>query len=254
MDTPGQAPMQQKVTAGGHAHALALHGAGAGGWEFNIWRARFVAAGWSFAAPDLQPQDPLEATRLSHYRTQVEQICTQQRPQLIIGASLGGLLAMLVDAPSAATVPRILINPLPPAPWHRELPQRSWPDRVNWAHRHDLAGTRRALGRSDAVSVAYAQQRWRDESGAVLREAQLGVACPHYKARTLVIAGALDADVPAAASRQLAADIGADYLELPEAGHVDPLCGSTVHALLDQVLRWVAGDKQSWRIPGKAVG
>jgi hypothetical protein len=243
MDTPGQAQMQHKS----RPHALALHGAGGGGWEFNVWRARLRAAGWTFDAPDLQPGDPIECTRLQHYREQVQAVCGQRTPQLLIGASLGGLLALLAEPPTATAVTRILINPLPPAPWHNELPQRVWPERVDWAHRHDLAGTRRALGHGDPVSAVYAQQRWRDESGAVLREAWLGVACPQPSARTLVIAGALDQDVPVACSRQLAAGIGADYLELAGAGHIDPLTGSAAQPLLDQVLRWLAVQSDSWQ-------
>ena len=35
--------------------ALLVHGAGGGGWEWNVWRGVFEAAGIAVAAPDLQP-------------------------------------------------------------------------------------------------------------------------------------------------------------------------------------------------------
>jgi pimeloyl-ACP methyl ester carboxylesterase len=235
MDTPGQAQVQHKSPI-----ALAIHGAGAGGWEFNLWRRRFMAAGWVFHAPDLRALDPLQRTTLADYRAQVAQCCASLAPDLLIGASLGGLLALL-----AGPVPRrILINPLPALPWVAQLPPQKWPATIQWAHRHDLASTRRALGRVDSASAAFANQRWRDESGAVLSDALGGVALDQQPSRMLVIAGAQDCDIPAAVSQCMARDLGADYLEWPDAGHVDVLFGSAAQPLLDHVLDWL-GDCRS---------
>ena len=52
-------------------HALLIHGAGAGGWEWNLWREVFAARGIDSRAPDLQPSPAgLEATTLEDYRGQ----------------------------------------------------------------------------------------------------------------------------------------------------------------------------------------
>ena len=53
-------------------HAVFVHGAGGGGWEWNIWRRVFAASGWHTTAPDLQPVAAgLAATRLDAYAEQV---------------------------------------------------------------------------------------------------------------------------------------------------------------------------------------
>src|SRR5262245_20908320 len=97
-------------------HALALHGAGGGGWEWTIWRGVLAAHGIDVFALDLQPSaDGLAATTFDDY---LRQTCaaleTLPRPRAAIGASLGGLLAMVcADAADAL----VLINPLPPSPW-----------------------------------------------------------------------------------------------------------------------------------------
>ena len=45
--------------------ALLVHGAGGGGWEWNVWRGVWEAAGFRVAAPDLVPvRGDVAATRL----------------------------------------------------------------------------------------------------------------------------------------------------------------------------------------------
>ena len=97
-------------------HALLLHGAGGGGWEWNIWRGVFAAGGIEPVAPDLQPAAAgLAATTFEDYLQQARAaLAALPRPRAVIGASLGGLLAMaLPDAADAL----VLMNPLPPSPW-----------------------------------------------------------------------------------------------------------------------------------------
>ncbi|MGJ7903592.1 alpha/beta fold hydrolase, partial [Lysobacter sp. 1R34A] len=93
-------------------HALLIHGAGAGGWEWNRWQEVLRARGLVTAAPDLRPApEGLAATTLEYYRRQVRaELEALPRPRAAIGASLGGLLAWLcADLADAA----VLINPLP---------------------------------------------------------------------------------------------------------------------------------------------
>lgn len=215
-----------------------MHGAGGGGWEFQLWRGHFEAAGWRVLAPDLKAAAAgLEATTLADYLVPLRRHARQHPPQLLLGASLGGLLALLLaeHCPDAGVV---LINPLPPAPLAAQLPARDWPARVTWAQRHDLRGTRRALAGADAASVWYANQRWRDDSGAVLREAHAGVALVSAPKRSLLISGTRDDSVPIEVQRALAAQLGAERLELPDADHLDPLLGGSAHRSAQAALAW----------------
>src|SRR5262245_18233234 len=76
---------------------LHIHGAGAGGWEWNLWREVLQARGIAAHAPDLQPAaQGLAATTLEDYRQQMRTaLSALPRPRAAIGASLGGLLAWL---------------------------------------------------------------------------------------------------------------------------------------------------------------
>jgi len=132
------------------------------------------------------------------------------RPRAVVGASLGGLIGMQVaDAADAL----VLVNPMPPSPWHRHLPRRDAqqegqppgdvPDQpggpgsvVPWGRNARLASTRRAMPDADAASVAYASARWRDESTAVLRDAGAGIEVEQPDCRVLCIASEVDEDIP----------------------------------------------------------
>lgn len=212
-----------------------VHGAGAGGWEWAAWARVFAAAGHVVSAPDLAPaRAGLAATCLDDYLAQVRDwVAAAPRPRLLVGASLGGLLAVAAaDAADAL----VLVNPLPPAGLPGGDPV---PDLVPWGRRASLAGTRRALPGADDAAALFAFRRWRDESGRVLREARAGWPVPRPAVPVLVIASETDADVPAAASAALAADWGASLWRVP-GGHVDPLLGRQAPALAEAVLQWLA--------------
>lgn len=220
-------------------HALLIHGAGAGGWEWNRWQEVLRARGMSTTAPDLRPApEGLAATTLDHYRRQVRaELEALPRPRAAIGASLGGLLAWLCADLADAVV---LINPVPPAPWAARLPARDWPAVVPWRRDARLASTRRAMDDADEAAALYAFRRWRDESGAVLREAQAGVAAPALALPTLCIASQRDDDISPELSAQFAAAIGATLLTWPSPSHVGPLLGRDAARLAAQAADWLS--------------
>ncbi|MCE3002899.1 MAG: alpha/beta hydrolase [Xanthomonadaceae bacterium] len=93
-----------------------VHGAGGGAWEWLVWQRVLAARGAVVHAVDLQPaRAGLVATTLEDYAAQVESAVRSAGQPVLVGASLGGLLAAMVAVrcPVAALV---LVNPMPPAP------------------------------------------------------------------------------------------------------------------------------------------
>lgn len=218
--------------------AVLVHGAGGGGWEWNAWRGVFAAHGFDVHAPDLQPSPRgLAATTFEDYRAQVcDALEALPRPRALVGASLGGLLA----ATCADADALVLINPIPPSPWHASLPQRDWPDVVPWQRDARLPSTRRALPDADDASAFFAFRHWRDESGRVLRDAHAGVAIERPSCPVLCIASAQDEDVAPATTSALAEAWHASLLRVSSTSHAGPLLGRDAAAVAAQTAGWLS--------------
>lgn len=218
-----------------------LHGAGGGGWEWNLWRGVFEAAGHAVVTPDLQPApEGLAATTLDDYAQQATAALHGcGGPAIVVGASLGGLLAQML----ATTQPLralVLVNPLPPLPEAAMLPPADLPADaiVPWHSRARFASTCRAMPDSDGLSRLYAFRRWRDESTAVLSRARAGIALPVPGCPSLLIASELDQDVPASVTVALAARLSARLLCVP-GGHLAPLLESRAVEAATAALGWL---------------
>ena len=227
------------MDAGEGPTAIFIHGAGGGAWEWAIWRRVFAARGWPTQAIELQAcASGLAATRLEDYGAQVQTVCAgASSPSVIIGASLGGLLALKV----AATVrPQalVLINPLAPEGISPRPPPRDYPVVIPWGRERSLASTRRALADADDATCLFAFRRWRDESGAVMRAVLRGVAVPAPACPLLVLASERDDDVPPATSRAVAEEFRADFRLLAGASHVGPLLGRRAALVAEDTWRW----------------
>jgi pimeloyl-ACP methyl ester carboxylesterase len=217
-----------------------LHGAGGGGWEWAIWARVFAASGFRVATPDLQPgAQGLAATHLDDYLHQARAaLDALPRPRVVVGASLGGLLALAIaDAADAL----VLVNPLPPAPWHALLPPppAPTPSIVAWRARARLEGTRVAMPDAGPGDALHAFRRWRDESGAVLDAARAGLRIDLPKCPSLVLVSIADDDVPASASEALAHAMAAETMTLEHASHVGPLCGRDAASIAARVVTWL---------------
>jgi len=218
---------------------LCIHGAGGGGWEWGIWQRVLGTRGWRVLAHDLMPGSAgLAATHFADYATQVHYWRSAlAEPGMLVGASLGGLLALQAAAqmPPAALV---LINPLPPAGFEQRPAQRTYADIVPWGRERSLRRTQRALVDGDAAACLFAWRRWRDESGQVLNEAaSIQVEIP--RCPILLLASEHD-DVPPAVSRALAAWLGADLRMLRESSHVGPLLGRAAPTAAALAADWYA--------------
>lgn len=218
---------------------LLLHGAGGGAWEWNIWRGVLLARGMEVAAPDLQPASSgLESTAWADYLLQARQtLHALPRPRAAIGASLGGLLAAAIAADADALV---LVNPLPPSPWHERVPQRVREGLIPWRREARLSTTLRALPDADPATVVYALRRWRDESGLVLREAAAGVAVAKPHCPVLCLASENDDDVPATATAALAEAWQAELIRMESASHVGALLGESAAEAALRTAAWLS--------------
>ncbi len=215
-----------------------IHGAGGGAWEWNVWRGVFEADGFEVAAPELQPvAGGIGATRFEDYVGQVRGAAREG--DVLVGASLGGLLALAV-APSVRPSALVLVNAMPPAPWHSMLPApEAYPAVIPWGIEASLAGTRRAMPDADDAACLYAFRRWRDESGAVMNAARSGVPVERPACPVLVMASTDDEDVPAAASADLAEAYAASLIRVAGASHVGPLLGRGAARCATQAIAWL---------------
>ena len=179
----------------------------------------------------------MAATDLQDYSRQAGAALLElPRPRVLIGASLGGLLAMPLAAQADAL---ILINPLPPAPWHQRLPARVWEDVIPWRRHARLYGTRHALGDADDATALFAFRRWRDESGAALGQARAGIEAAKPDCPVLFVLSAQDEDVPPAIGNEIAQAWSAHRLETLAGSHVGPLLGRHAPRIAAQTVAWL---------------
>ncbi|HEV7490965.1 MAG TPA: alpha/beta fold hydrolase [Rhodanobacteraceae bacterium] len=224
----------------GQATVVCVHGAGGGGWEWGIWARVLAVRGFEVIAPDLMPVAAgLEKTSFAAYREQVVDWCRGAGEGVaLVGASLGGLLALAV-AQTVKPAALVLVNPLPPAGVLARPLHASWPSIVPWGSERSLATTRRAMPDADDAARLYALRRWRDESGTVLNEARDGVVVDTPRCPTLLLASEFDEDFPAAAARALAVRFSADLRSIPGASHVGPLLGRSAAQTAAEVAEWL---------------
>lgn len=103
-----------------------IHGAFCGGWAFDQFRKPFEAAGYRVHAPDLRHRAPqwretgrlpaaLATTSMLDYLDDVERVLERfAQPPILLGHSMGGLLAQMLAARGKAAA-IVLLSPSPPA-------------------------------------------------------------------------------------------------------------------------------------------
>lgn len=219
------------------ATIVMIHGAGGGGWEYAKWQPIFASAGYHVIANDLLPAgNGLAATTVDDYLAQIQHWLPSHAPLLLVGASMGGLLALKV-AEIVQPAALVLVNSVPPAKIGPSRAGKAYPAIVRWAD-GPLAETRAALFDSDEATIQWAWPRWRDESGAVLNEIAQGVFAKQPPCPTLAVLSERDTDIPYRTGLTLAEWAKADVHLYHGMSHVGPLLSRRAEEVAQAVVAW----------------
>ena len=104
-----------------HPHVVMIHGAFCGGWAFEDFRKPFEAKGYRVHTPTVRghtaakPSRSLGATSIRDYARDIERVLDEiGEPAVLIGHSMGGLIAQMVAARRDVRAAVLLA---PSAPW-----------------------------------------------------------------------------------------------------------------------------------------
>ncbi len=218
---------------------ILVHGAGGGGWEYDLWKPVLLRGGYQIIARNLEPAlGGLSKTTLADYVAQVRDWIPAGETPVLVGASMGGVIALKV-AENLRAAAIVLVNSVPPAgvPSARKSSE-SYPGVVKWAN-GPLSDTRVAMPDSDEAMIQKAWKSWRDESGTVMNELRGRVAVRKPTCPTLVVIGTNDTDVAPETSRSVAQWANADIHQYTNMSHVGPLLGKRAGEVAASVLAWL---------------
>lgn len=225
--------------AANHGTAIMVHGAGGGGWEYEYWAKEFRAKGWKVVARDLVPSAKgLGKTTFEDYLGQIEAWGKNaKRPLVLVGASMGGALALKASK-KLKPDSLILINSVLPKGITKPEQTKPYPPIIKWAN-GPLKDTEDAMPDSDRKTILWAWKKWRDESGGVLNELKKGILTVKPRCPILVMISEKDTDIPPAGSEKLAEYLKADKIRLPNTSHVGPLMGKRAKETANLALDWI---------------
>lgn len=212
-----------------------VHGAFCGGWAFDAFRRPFEAAGHRVLTPDLRGHaandraDAVVGVSMTDYARDIAALCDEQpAPPILVGHSLGGLVAQLA---ARRTKLRAVVLLAPSAPWG--VAGSSVEEAATAFGLHMLgpfwaqgvapdAGLMRqySLNRMSASAREAVVTRLRPESGRALWETlnwwldpfmTTSVGGGPLSVPTLVLAGERDVVHPPETVRQTAERIGATF-------------------------------------------
>jgi pimeloyl-ACP methyl ester carboxylesterase len=244
------------VTPALRAHSRSLlfvHGMWGGSWVFHNYLAYAASHGWEAWALNLRghhgsrPVRHLATVRLEDYVRDVEDVLDTIGPAVVIGHSMGGLLAQIVASRRDVEAAVLIASAPPPgiALAHWALAWRSL------RYLADVFGPRAFRVReADACALALnamapaarrrVAERFVEDSGFAARQLALGavdvpkaIRCP-----VLVVSPSDDRLIPAGVQRRIAERYLADYLCVDGRGHMLPIESDWREAIAG-ILAWL---------------
>ena len=234
---------------------LFIHGAFTRGQRWRSWLAYFRAAGFTCVAPSLPAHDPPDRAALKRltFRDYVDAMvavhATLDAPPVVIGSSMGGLVAQHVAA-RTRSAGLVLVSSAPP--WRNGGRMRAYPYALGYfmpvLTGRPLSANRRAALELVLHDLSPEEQAeflaiLADESGKAYRTMVLGrapmapgaVACP-----VLCISAGADRLFRPVVAERLAAFYDAEHLILPGAGHT-LAAESLVETIGSEIVAWIDG-------------
>jgi len=223
------------------APVVMVHGAFCGGWAFERLRGPFERSGRRVLTPNLRGHEPgarddaVLGLSMRDYAYDIAALCqSQTEPPILVGHSMGGLVAAMA---AAKTPVRAVVLLAPSAPWG--VAASSMEEAITafglhllgpfWAQSVAPDGglmRRYSLERMPRVEQEAIVARLRPESGRALWETLnwwldpfLTTSVGDLRAPCLVIGGERDVVHPPATVRQTASRLGATFIEAPGMSH-----------------------------------
>jgi len=234
---------------------LFIHGAFTRAGRWRPWAERFRAAGYHCVAPSLPAHDPPDRVALSRltFADYVEAMVAEYEslgePAIVVGSSMGGLIAQHV---AARTNARGLVLISSAAPWRGGSRADTLPYvalyLVPVLLGRPLTGSKRAAKKLVLHDLSQAEQDellaiFADESGKAYRTMVLGgpplakgaVRCP-----VLCISGGGDRLFKPSVAENIAAFYDAEHLIFPGAGHT-LAAGDLAEPITTGIMEWIEG-------------
>jgi pimeloyl-ACP methyl ester carboxylesterase len=244
------------VSPARRTHAVPLlfvHGMWGGSWIFDNYLGVAESHGWEAWAINLRghhgsrPVESLAAVQLEDYVRDVEDVLDAIGPAIVIGHSMGGLIAQIVASRREADATVLVVSAPPPG-----VPLVHWS--LAWRSLRYVADVvrPRAFRVRDADAFALAlngvapaargavARRFVEDSGLVARQLAFAgmeplkpIRCP-----VLVVSATEDRLIPVAVQRRLVERYQADHIPVLGRGHMLPI-EANWRGPIGRILEWL---------------
>ena len=220
---------------------LFVHGAASGAWVWETWRRHLRPFGWMTNVLDLRghglslPMDFTTVTMedyVADLDSVTSQIAAQGRHPVIVGWSMGGLVAMIHASRHTDTSGLVLLSPSPPMEVQGRTPASQmagfsiepYGPEAYGIFSGDLEASRAAAPDLTDAELAQVleQSKGALESGVARRERRRGMSVPAADVHcpVLVMGGANDSNFSPETNQKVADHFGGECVVLPDASHL----------------------------------